>query len=323
MPAISEFMEKHFRHFNARETLDAAKAWRQLLDDGGQMFITLAGAMSTGELGISLAEMIRQEKVHGICCTAANLEEDVFNLFGQNDYRQLPGYRYLSAEDELALRNETFNRVTDVAIPEGVMLWSDSILVEMWADAARTNSSRFPDEFMYQLLEHPRAQGQNHVPLENSWLLAAKEKGLKVFTPGWEDSTLGNMYCAKVMEGVIPNHHGVKTGTQQMERMATWYRQRRDSKTPVGFFQIGGGIAGDFPICVVPMLIQDCKEKDTPYWSYFCQISDSVTSYGGYSGALPTEKITWHKLDVDTPRFVIESDASIVAPLIFSYVLGQ
>lgn len=90
----------------------------------------------------------------------------------------------------------------------------------------------------------------------------------------------------------------------------------------VGFFQIGGGIAGDFPICVVPMMYQDLEWEDVPYWQYFCQISDSTTSYGSYSGAIPNEKITWGKLDVDTPSYVIESDATIVAPLIFAYLLG-
>ncbi len=322
MSTISAFMEKNFRHFNARETLQAAQAWRELIDRGGQMFVTLAGAMSTGELGISLAEMIRAGKVHGICCTGANLEEDIFNLFGQEHYKQVPEYRDLTPKCERDLREKALNRVTDVCIPENVMLWSDSILIEMWAEAAEKGQPKFPYEFMYALLGHPDAQGKNHVPLESSWMVAAKEKNLAIFTPGWEDSTLGNMYCAKVMEGRIKDHRGVRSGTEQMQALAGWYRKRSEAGAPVGFFQIGGGIAGDFPICVVPMLIQDCKQKDTPYWSYFCQVSDAVTSYGGYSGAPPNEKITWHKLSVDTPSFMIQSDASIVAPLIFAYVLG-
>ena len=89
----------------------------------------------------------------------------------------------------------------------------------------------------------------------------------------------------------------------------------------MGFFQIGGGIAGDFPICVVPMLRQDMEQEDTPLWGYFCQISDSTTSYGSYSGTVPNEKITWGKLGPDTPSYVVESDATIVVPLIFAKVL--
>ena len=94
--AISRFVEHHYRHFNAAALVDAAKAYRQQLDDGNHMMITLAGAMSTAELGLSLAEMIRQNKVHLICCTGANLEEDVFNLVAHDYYERVPNYRELS-----------------------------------------------------------------------------------------------------------------------------------------------------------------------------------------------------------------------------------
>ena len=107
-----------------------------------------------------------------------------------------------------------------------------------------------------------------------------------------------------------------------MVELARWY-QATCRKHSVGFFQIGGGIAGDFPICVVPMLEQSLKIYDIPRWGYFCQISDSTTSYGSYSGAVPNEKISWGKLSAGTPKFIIESDATIVAPLIFASVLGQ
>ncbi|MEO9891934.1 deoxyhypusine synthase family protein, partial [Aurantibacter sp.] len=108
-------------------------------------------------------------------------------------------------------------------------------------------------------------------------------------------------------------------GIEYMTFLADWYTE--NSAKGIGFFQIGGGIAGDFPICVVPMLYQDMERTDTPFWSYFCQISDSTTSYGSYSGAVPNEKITWGKLDINTPKYIIESDATIVAPLIFAYLL--
>lgn len=322
MPAIGDFMERHFRHFNARETLDAARAWRELLESGGEMLLAMAGAMSTGELGLSLAEMIRRDKVHAISCTAANLEEDVFNLFAHGDYRMAPRYRDLCPEDELRLRNEGFNRVTDTCIPETVMRHTEAALKKMWAEAAESGEGLFPVEFLYRVLDDPGLHEHYAIPPENSWLLAAKEKGIPVYSPGWEDSTLGNIFTAAVMKGEVSNHHAVRSGTEQLERLASWYKGRAESGTRVGFFQIGGGIAGDFSICAVPMLIQDCR-LDVPFWAYFAQISDSTTSYGSYSGAVPNEKITWYKLDVDAPKFMINSDASIVAPLIFAYVLGE
>ncbi len=319
---VSEFLVRHFRHFNARELIEAAKSYRQFVsaEEGGKMMVTLAGAMSTGELGLSLAEMIRAGKVHAITCTAANLEEDIFNLVAHDEYRIVENWRALSAEDEVALRDEGFNRVTDTCIPETVMRHIEHRLMERWKIAAAEQQGRMPVEFLFDLLDDESLTEHYQVPRENSWVAAAKDMGIPVFTPGFEDSTLGNIYAARVIDGSVPGHQGIATGTAQMEQLASWY-ERTSSDSPIGFFQIGGGIAGDFPICVVPMLVQDLK-KEIPLWSYFCQISDAVTSYGGYSGAVPNEKITWYKLEASAPKFMIQSDASIVAPLVFAYVLG-
>jgi deoxyhypusine synthase len=318
---VSEFLENHFRHFNARELLASAKAYRDFVgkQTGGRMMVTLAGAMSTGELGISLAEMIRQGKVHAITCTAANLEEDIFNLIAHNEYEIVENWRSLSAKDEVALRDRGFNRVTDTCIPETVMRHLEDRLIPMWQAAATNGEARMPVEFMYDLLDDDGLVEHYQIPRENSWVAAAKDAGLPVFTPGFEDSTLGNIYAAHVIDGSVPNHNAIASGTKQMQELAQWY-QATSADHPVGFFQIGGGIAGDFPICVVPMLIQDLK-RDVPLWSYFCQISDATTSYGGYSGAVPNEKITWYKIEETSPKFMIQSDASICAPLVFAYVM--
>ncbi len=319
---VSDFLETHFRHFNARELLSAARSYRDFLTPGGggQMMVTLAGAMSTGELGISLAEMIRAGKVHAITSTAANLEEDIFNLVAHDEYRIIENWRALSSEDEVRLRDQGFNRVTDTCIPETVMRHIERRLTLLWQQAAHSSSARLPAEFMFDLIDDEDLSRHYQVPREHSWVAAAKDAGIPIFVPGFEDSTLGNIFAARVVDGTVPNHSAIATGTQQMERLIQWYRQQ-SAQGPIGFFQIGGGIAGDFPICVVPLLIQDLQ-LDVPLWGYFCQISDAVTSYGGYSGAVPNEKITWHKLSPDAPKFMIQSDASIVAPLIFAYVLG-
>lgn len=321
--AVAEFMENHFKHFNARETLDAAKAYRKHIDGGGKMFLALAGAMSTAELGIILARMIRENKVHAISSTAANFEEDLFKLFGYGEYKNVPHYKDLTPDDEVKLRDAGFNRVTDTCIPEAAMrLLEKKFLTPLLAETARQGESRFLWEHIYSLLDEGEIQKYFKGPIENSWVVAAWEKGIPVYTPGWEDSTMGNMFAARVYEGKIKTHNVVRTGTEQMEHLARWYI-KTTKETTVGFFQIGGGIAGDFAICVVPMIIQDLKVKTATLWSYFAQISDSATSYGSYSGAVPNEKITWFKIAPETPRFMIQSDATLVAPLIFSYVLGM
>ncbi|MEI8233646.1 MAG: deoxyhypusine synthase family protein [Verrucomicrobiota bacterium] len=320
---ISAFITKHFRHFNAAALKDAADGYRAHLDKGGAMFVTIAGAMSTAELGISLAEMIRQGKIHGICCTGANLEEDVFNLVAHDHYVRVPHYRDLTPQDEQALLARHLNRVTDTCIPEEeAMRRIEKVVLAQWMDADAKGERYFPYEFMYRILLSGELEKSYQIDPRNSWLLAAAERNLPIFVPGWEDSTLGNMYTGHCISGDVKNVHTVRTGIETMMMLADWY-QKTAAQQSIGFFQIAGGIAGDFPICVVPMLHQDLRRPDVPLWGYFCQISDSTTSYGSYSGAVPNEKITWGKLHADTPKFIIESDASIVAPLLFAYVLGQ
>jgi deoxyhypusine synthase len=319
---VSTFIERHFRHFNAASLIDAAHAYRQHLENGGGMMMSLAGAMSTAELGVSLAEMIRQDKVHAICCTGANLEEDVFNLVAHSHYERLPKYRDLTPEDEQALLDRHLNRVTDTCIPEHeAMRRIESFVLEEWRASDSRGERLFPHEFLYRVLRSGKLKPFHEIDEADSWLTAAAHANLPIFVPGWEDSTLGNIYAAHCIQGSFKNVHTVKSGIEYMMTLADWYRTT-SPKRSIGLFQIGGGIAGDFPICVVPMLSQDLRIDDVRLWGYFCQISDSTTSYGSYSGADPNEKITWGKLSVDTPKFIIESDATIVAPLIFARVLN-
>ena len=319
---ISQFVDHHYRHFNAAALKDAAEGYNRHLDTGGVMLVTLGGAMSTAELGLSLAEMIRQGKVQGICCTGANLEEDIFNLVAHDHYERIPNYRDLTPADEEGLLERHMNRVTDTCIPEmEAMRRIETAVLEEWVAADQAGERYFPHEFMYRVLRSGKLEKSYQIDPKNSWMLAASERDLPIFVPGWEDATLGNMYAGHCISGDVKKVHTVRTGIEYMMRLAQWY-QDVSAKQSIGFFQIGGGIAGDFPICVVPMLHQDLQKPDVPLWGYFCQISDSTTSYGSYSGAVPNEKITWGKLGKDTPKFVIESDATIVAPLIFAKVLG-
>jgi len=319
---VSAFIRHHFRHFNAAALVDATDAYRTHLDEGGSMMVTLAGAMSTAELGLSLAEMIRRDKVQIITCTGANLEEDIFNLVAHDFYERVPNYRDLTPADEQALLDRHMNRVTDTCIPEmEAMRRLESAVLEEWMAADRSGERYFPHEFFYRVLRSGKLEQHYQIDPKDSWMLAACEKNLPIIVPGWEDSTLGNMFAAACIRGDVQNVHTVRTGIEYMMVLSDWYRANATGRG-VGFYQIGGGIAGDFPICVVPMLHQDLELEEIPVWSYFCQISDSTTSYGSYSGAVPNEKITWGKLAADTPKFIIESDASIVAPLMFAMILG-
>ncbi|MEC7229410.1 MAG: deoxyhypusine synthase family protein [Candidatus Thermoplasmatota archaeon] len=315
--SIREFIDFHFHHFNAGEVRKSATSLLGFLQSGGKLFITLAGAMSTARLGKTLAPLINSGYVAGISCTGANLEEDVFLLTAGSNYETIDDWRALSAKNDAELLSRKLNRVTDVCIPEDEAIRHiESAILPLWHDYSSNSKSALPHEFFYQIL----LSGELNVdgPEHESWVLAAAKQNLPLFVPGWEDSTLGNIFASHVIDSDI-NASTIKGGIHYMTELAKWYEIQT---APLAFFQIGGGIAGDFPICVVPMLNQDLQ-RDVPLWSWFCQISEATASYGGYSGAPPNEKITWGKLSESTPKFVIESDATIVAPLIFAYILDQ
>jgi deoxyhypusine synthase len=313
-----EFVLKNYKNFNARATRDALLAYQRHMDAGGKMFWAVAGAMSSAQLGITLAPAIRAGLIHGLSVTGANLEESLFRLVANQHYKDFPDYRYLTKGDDTRILNDRMRRVTDTSIPEDEAFRAvEKFIVPMWKGATEKGDRRFWHEYFYELIQTIPSSLYQGDP-DECWLLAAAKARLPVVVPGHEDSTFGNIFASHVKLGDA-SASIVKSG---IEYMATFYDQYRELSTGsgVGFFQIGGGIAGDFPICVVPSIKYDLEEQAKP-WAYFCQISDSTTSYGSYSGATPNEKITWDKLTEDTPMFVIESDATIVAPLILSALL--
>src|SRR6201996_2254785 len=212
---VTAFLKHHFRHFNAATLVEAAEGYTRHLGGGGKMFVTLAGAMSTAELGISLAEMIRQDKIHGISCTGANLEEDVFNLVAHDFYERVPHWRDLRPEDEQALLERHMNRVTDTCIPEEeAMRRIEGVILKEWTAADQKGERYFPHEFFYKILKSPELQKSFQIDVKDSWLYAAMERNLPMFVPGWEDSTLGNMYAGHCIAGDIENVHTVRTGIE-------------------------------------------------------------------------------------------------------------
>jgi deoxyhypusine synthase len=315
---ILDFVLKNYKNFNARATRNALIAYWRHIEKGGKMFWAVAGAMSSAQLGITLAPAIREGLIHGLSVTGANLEESLFRLVAHDHYKDFSDYRYFRKEDDTRILNERMRRVTDTSIPEDeAFRVVEKIIVPMWLDASRKGQRRFWHEYFYELIQAVGPELQSGPP-EECWLLAAARAKLPLVVPGYEDSAFGNIFASYVKSGET-NANIIKSGIEYMAWFYDEYRTLSEG-AGVGFFQIGGGIAGDFPICVVPSIKYDLQQPVKP-WAYFCQISDSTTSYGSYSGATPNEKITWDKLTAETPMFVIESDATIVAPLLLSAVL--
>jgi len=317
---LLEFILKSYHHFNAAALKNALFDYHAHLQKGGKMFWSLAGAMSSARLGIHLAPAIRAGLIHGLSVTGANLEESLFRLVAHSHYANFYDYRYLRKEDDEAILAKHQRRVTDTSIPEDEAFRKvEKLIVPMWQHSHVNGERRFWHEYFYDLIADTALRDEYEGRPEECWLLAAAEMKLPLIVGGYADSTFGNIFASYCHTGEL----SAGIAKSDIEYMSNFYGIYRDQLSPgagVGFFQIGGGIAGDFPICVVPSIKYDLQKAAKP-WAYFCQISDSTTSYGSYSGATPNEKITWDKLTKDTPMHVIESDATIVAPLMIQALL--
>lgn len=319
--AVSAFVAEYFRHFTAARLHDAAEAYKAHIAKGGQMLVSLAGAFSTGELGRCLAPMIRAGKVHAISTTSANLDESVMNLVGNEDYEHFPDFEELTPKDDAALAARGVNRVTDVGLPSRIMKPVEQAFNAQLDRAKEHDERLFPHEVFYRILREETLKKYYQDDPANCWLMAAAEQDLLVVTPGFEDGTIGNVYAAECMAGTYEPSL-IKNGTETMMELAKWYREASADHV-MGYCQLGGGISGDFAICISPLLALDAGEKDTPLWQYFAQFSSgSPDTYGGYSEAKPTEKRSWLKLPAAAAAFDIQGDYSVNFPILAAIVMG-
>lgn len=309
--SVSRFMRHHFLHFNAGALLQAAQSLEKHLNKGGRVVLSLAGAMSTAQIGKIVSQAIRQDLIHAVVSTGANLEEDYFQLVAPHKFMRIPHFRELSVADDEQLRDRGLNRITDVAIPEAVIEVTCNEFIRCVVELQAAGRTPFPHEVFLKL-----AARRGSVPDANSWLHAAGQHNIPIFVPGWEDSSVANAFTAQVEAGKL-REDAVRGGIAYFQAYSKWYHGIHE---PLGLIQVGGGIAGDFASSVAAYAATELKSGHLP-WAYYCQISDSTTSYGSYSGAPPNEKITWQKLVRQTERFMIESDATIVLPLLLQYAL--
>ena len=325
---ISDFCAFALKHCNAGSAVAAAYALRDHLAKGGKLFVTLAGALSSFQVGKLLAELIRQGKVHGISTTAANFEESFYRYVAYSHYKYIPRYTELTPAQEDELRRAGYRRITDTFLPEEESVRiMEPHFAKMWQEASARGESYLPHEYFFRLLSEKLITPDPAGDPRTCWALAAWEKGIQVVIPGFEDSTMGNIFASYSYTGSLKGKDEVhvspsvvKSGISYMHSMYDWY-QKNASAPGIGFLQLGGGIAGDFPICVVPSLKHDLLLKDVMDWASFTEIGSSPMSYGSYSGAGGKEKITWDKLSEDSQYTNIQSDATIVFPLIAAILL--
>jgi deoxyhypusine synthase len=325
---ISQYAKLTLNHTNGGAVMEAALWLKNHLKNGGKIMVTIAGALSSFQVGVMLAELIRKNKVHIVSATGANHEESYYRYVAHSHYANIPRYTELTPKQEAELRDAGLRRITDTFLPEDESVRiMEPHLVKMWKDAEKKKERFFPHEYFRRLFKEKLIQPDAKANPFDCWAYAAFEKDIPIIVPGFEDSTMGNIFASYTYKGkhkkkgdMMINGYVMKTGLEYFHLMYDWYM--KESRTsPIAFLQLGGGIAADFPICVVPSLKHDLKLKKVRDWAGFIEVGSSPMSYGSYSGAGGKEKITWDKLSTESYYQIIQSDVTVVFPWIAAVLL--
>ncbi|OGJ58616.1 hypothetical protein A2881_02415 [Candidatus Peribacteria bacterium RIFCSPHIGHO2_01_FULL_55_13] len=326
---ISTFGELTLKHCNGGSTMQAALWLKDHLKNGGKLVVTIAGALSSFQVGVTLAELIRKGKVHLVSATAANHEESYYRYVAHSHYAYIPRYTELTPEQEAELRDAGLRRITDTFLPEDESVRiMEPHLLQMWKEAQKQGERYFPHEYFRRLFAEGLIKPDPKANPADCWAYAAYEKNIPIVIPGFEDSTMGNIFASYTYSGkhrkdqsVVLDPTIMKGGLEYFTWLYDWYMEE-SKDSPIAFLQLGGGIAADFPICVVPSLKHDLqlhgKIRD---WAGFIEIGSSPMSYGSYSGAGGKEKITWDKLATTSYYQIIQSDVTVAFPWIAAVLL--
>lgn len=326
---VSAFAERTLLHCNGGATLQAALWLKKHLEEGGRLVVTIAGALSSFQIGVTLAELIRQGKVHLVSATAANHEESYYRYVAHSHYGFVPRYTELTPEQEAELRDAGLRRITDTFLPEDESVRiMEPHLLKMWQEAEKKGERSFPHEYFRRLFAENLIKPDPAANPHDCWTYAAYEKNIPIIIPGFEDSTMGNIFASYTYAGKYRSDSGpvidpniMKSGLEYFTSLYDWYMETSEAH-PIAFLQLGGGIAADFPICVVPSLKHDLKHPKVRDWAGFIEIGSSPMSYGSYSGAGGKEKITWGKLATTSYYQIIQSDVTVSFPWIAAVLLG-
>jgi deoxyhypusine synthase len=325
---VSAYAERTLNHLNGGSTMQAALWLKKHVENGGKIVVTLAGALSSFQIGVMLAELIRQDKVHLVSATGANHEESYYRYVAHSHYANIPRYTELTPEQEAELRDAGLRRITDTFLPEDESVRiMEPHLFKMWQEAEKKGESYLPHEYFRRLFKEKLIKPDAQANPKDCWAYAAYEKDIPIVIPGFEDSTMGNIFASYTYKGSVKKKGDpyvspsvMKTGLDYFHLMYDWY-SKESKKSPIAFLQLGGGIAADFPICVVPSIKHDLKNHNVRDWAGFIEIGSSPMSYGSYSGAGGKEKITWDKLSTKSYYNIIQSDVTVAFPWIAAVLL--
>jgi deoxyhypusine synthase len=325
--SLADLVDETFLAYNAARLREACRLFTQkMLEPDVTVGVSITGALTPAGLGISaLIPLMRAGFIDWIITTGANLYHDTHFGIG------LSLHQGSTAISDVTLRDEEVVRIYDIFFDYSVLLDTDAFfrrVIEGEEFQRPMSTAEFHNLCGKYVLERGRKLGLE----DKSFLAAAYELGVPLYTSSPGDSSIGMNVAAKALQGnrlaFDPSLDVNETASIVLAAKRGAIHGRGDKGRKHGgksaVFILGGGSPKNFMLQTEPQ-IQEVLGIDERGHDYFLQITDARPDTGGLSGATPGEAVSWGKVDPDRlpDAVVCYVDSTIALPLITSYALAR
>ncbi|AHB89359.1 deoxyhypusine synthase-like protein [Thermosynechococcus sp. NK55a] len=315
---LTELIDKYFTAYNSARLREICQLLSQrVFQPEVTVGLSLSGAMTPTGLGISaLAPLVRAGFVDYIISTGANLYHDIHYALGMDLYAAHPFV------DDVQLRKESKIRIYDIIFDYDVLLETDAFLRQVLRSETfqrRMGTAEFHYHLGRYVCELEVQRGQPHSCL----LATAYECGVPIYTSSPGDSSIGMNVAAIALEGsklmIDP-----AIDVNETAAIAYFAREAAEGKGKSAALIIGGGSPKNFLLQTQPQIHEVLGLEERGH-DYFIQITDARPDTGGLSGAVPSEAVSWGKVDPQGLRdtVVCYTDSTIALPILTAYCLNR
>lgn len=269
----------------AGELSRAVELYSQMIMEGAVVFLGLAGPLVPGGLRKVITDIIRSGMANVVVSSGANIVHDMIEAFGGTHYSGSFN------ADDVELRDKGIGRVGNIYVPKEDFIVFEKRCREIFKgipEKLRVNLS------VRELLSIIGASIKD----KGSFLKAARDFDVPVFSPGITDSMLGlQLFFYSQEEKVVLNV------LKDMKELADIVFKADKA----GALMIGGGVPKHYILGV--NTLRDGID-------YGIQITTDRGDGGSLSGAKLEEAISWGKAGKKARLVSLVGDATILLPLL-------
>ncbi len=288
----------------ARNIGKAAEVYENMLADPDRptVILGLSGALIAAGLRKVIRDLIDRGLVDVLVSTGAVLYQDLYQARGFKHYVGSP------FADDAVLRDLSIDRIYDTYVDELKFEETDRYIAKVVGEMGPgIYSSR---EVMHEL--------SSRLKDEQSILYTAYRRGIPVFSPALNDSSIGiGLTLLHFRELGRKESFALDSIKDNYELVEIILKSKK-----TGVIYIGGGTPKNW-INDAEVMAGYAFDTEIKGHSYALQLTTDVPHWGGLSGSTLEEARSWGKIQKKATTATAYVEASVSLPLLAGYVMGK